>query len=75
MIQIDDLYVHPQFRRAGVGLQLLKEIASIAKINNVGRLNAWCVKDNDIGQNFYQKIGAVKRDFIDIYSIDINQLM
>lgn len=75
MIQIDDLYVHPQFRRAGVGLQLLREVASIAKINNVGRLNAWCVRDNGIGQNFYHKIGAVKRDFIDIYSIDVNSLI
>ncbi|CEG56900.1 GNAT family N-acetyltransferase [Legionella fallonii] len=74
MIQIDDLYVHPQYRRAGLGQLLLKEMGSIARVNNIGRLNAWCVKDNDIGQNFYQKIGAVKRDFIDIYSIDVNEL-
>jgi GNAT superfamily N-acetyltransferase len=74
MIQIDDLYVNPEYTRAKIGHELLKKVASIAKTKDIGRLNVWCVKDNKIGQNFYKKIGAEKRDHIDIYSIQVDSL-
>ncbi|MBA2710342.1 MAG: GNAT family N-acetyltransferase [Tatlockia sp.] len=57
------------YRRSKIGRELLIKVAIIAKPNNIGRLNVWCVKDNNIGQNFYKKIGAEKWDHIDIYSI------
>jgi len=47
MIQIDDLYVSPEFRGAKVGRQLIYQLALIAKSKNIGRLNAWCIKDNE----------------------------
>jgi GNAT superfamily N-acetyltransferase len=74
MIQIDDLYVNPEYRRSRIGHELLKKVAAIAKTKNIGRLNVWCVKDNKIGQNFYKKIGAEKRDHIDVYSIQVDSL-
>lgn len=75
MIQIDDLYVSAEYRQQNIGQNLIYQLALIAKDNNISRLNAWCVKDNVQGQNFYQKIGAEKRDFIDIYSIGINAFL
>ena len=33
------------------------------------------MKDNVEGQSFYQKIGAEKRDFIDVYSIPVTKLL
>ncbi|WP_133128333.1 GNAT family N-acetyltransferase [Legionella nagasakiensis] len=75
MIQIDDLYVSPSYRRLKVGRHLLKQLALIAKEKNIGRFNIWCVKDNTIGQNFYQKIDAEKLEFIDVYSLSIDKLL
>jgi ribosomal protein S18 acetylase RimI-like enzyme len=75
MIQIDDLYVSPEFRKAKIGHNLISELCLIAHNKNIGRLNVWCVKDNVIGQNFYQKIGAEKRDHIDVYSIQVNNFL
>lgn len=75
MIQVDDLYVDPEFRNAKIGFNLIYQLALIAKSKNIGRLNVWCMKDNVQGQNFYQKIGAEKRDFVDVYSIQVANLL
>ncbi|MBA2709871.1 MAG: GNAT family N-acetyltransferase [Tatlockia sp.] len=75
MIQVDDLYISPEFRNAKIGFNLIYQLTLIAKDKNIGRLNVWCMKDNMPGQNFYQKIGAEKRDFIDVYSIQVHNLL
>ena len=75
MIQVDDLYVSPESRNAKIGFNLIYQLAFLAKNKNIGRLNVWCMKDNQQGQNFYQKIGAEKRDFIDVYSIEVMNLL
>lgn len=75
MIQIDDLYVMPEWRQSGIGQNLLLHLARIAESRKIGRINAWCVRDNSQGQNFYNKIGAEKRDFVDIYSIQIKDIL
>jgi len=75
MFQIDDFYVKPAWRRAGVGQSLLFHLASIAEKRGAGRINLLCVKDNEQGQNFYKKIGAEKRDFVDLYSIQVKNLL
>lgn len=75
MIQIDDLYVKPTWRQSGIGQSLIVHLAQIAETRGIGRINAWCVRDNIEGQNFYRKIGAEKRDFVDIYSVQVKSLL
>ncbi len=75
MIQIDDLYISPEFRNAKIGYNLIYQLSLIAKNKNIGRLNVWCMKENVEGQNFYQKIGAEKRDFVDVYSIQVTNFL
>jgi GNAT superfamily N-acetyltransferase len=75
MIQVDDLYVKPEWRKSGIGQNLLLHLARIAKNRKIGRINAWCVCDNIQGQNFYRKIAAEKRDFVDIYSMQVGNLL
>ncbi len=74
MIQVDHLYVSPEFRNAKIGFNLLYQLTLIAKSRNIGRLNVWCMKDNLPAHDFYQKVGAEKRDFIDVYSIQATNL-
>jgi GNAT superfamily N-acetyltransferase len=72
---MDHLYVKPEWRKSGIGQSLLFHLAQVAKEQGVGRINAWCIKANEQGQNFYRKIKAEKRDFVDIYSMQVANLL
>ncbi len=75
MIQIDDLYVHPDYRQMRLGQKLIRTLAQIAKNKGIERINVFCMKDNLQGQNFYQKLGAEKLDFMDVYKILVPDLL
>jgi ribosomal protein S18 acetylase RimI-like enzyme len=65
-IQIDDLFVSPEYRGNGLGSQMLRTVAITAKQDGIVKINVFCVKDNEIGQNFYKKLGVEKLDFMDV---------
>jgi GNAT superfamily N-acetyltransferase len=57
-IYLEDLYVRPACRGAGVGRALLVHIAGLARDRNCGRLE-WSVLDwNEPAIGFYESIGA-----------------
>jgi ribosomal protein S18 acetylase RimI-like enzyme len=57
-IHLEDLYVRPEARSAGVGRALLVELASIAQRSGYGRVE-WSVLDwNQPAIGFYRSLGA-----------------
>jgi GNAT superfamily N-acetyltransferase len=57
-IYLEDLYVKPEFRGAGIGRDLLVHLARIAREGGCGRLE-WSVLDwNEPAISFCKKIGA-----------------
>lgn len=61
-LYLEDLYVKPHLRGQGIGLALLKHMASLANERGCGRME-WGVFDwNQPGIRFYQKLGAVPMD-------------
>ena len=57
-IYLEDLYVRPEFRRAGIGRALLVHLATVARDRGCGRLE-WSVLDwNEPAIGFYRGIGA-----------------
>ncbi len=61
-IYVEDLFVLPQFRRRGIGRELLKQVAAIAMEKGCQRLQ-WEVLDwNTPAIDFYRAIGA---EFLD----------
>jgi GNAT superfamily N-acetyltransferase len=61
-IYLEDLFVRPSHRRAGVGRALLETLAGVAVERGYGRLE-WAVLDwNESAIAFYQTLGAVAQD-------------
>jgi len=61
-LYLEDLYVTPEFRNAGVGKALLKHLAKVAISHNCGRFE-WSVLDwNEPAIRFYEGIGAEAQD-------------
>lgn len=61
-LYLEDLFVKPHLRRKGIGLALLRKLASIARERDYGRME-WSVLDwNDPAIQFYKKLGAVPLD-------------
>lgn len=57
-IYLEDLFVLPQYRRQGIGTQLLTYLAQVAVERQAGRLE-WSVLDwNSSAIAFYEKMGA-----------------
>jgi GNAT superfamily N-acetyltransferase len=57
-IYLEDLYVRPEFRGAGIGRALLVHLARLARARDCGRLE-WSVLDwNEPAIGFYKTIGA-----------------
>jgi GNAT superfamily N-acetyltransferase len=61
-IWLEDLYVPPEHRRAGVGGALLAAVAAIAVERDCARLE-WAALDwNELALDFYAKLGAKRLD-------------
>jgi ribosomal protein S18 acetylase RimI-like enzyme len=71
-IQIDDLYIQPQYRRQKIGENFIKELTKIALERHISRIELWCVKENALGQAFYKDLGARKLDHIDVFRFELD---
>ena len=68
-IYLEDLFVLPQWRRRGLGTQLLRRIAQTAVERGCGRLE-WAVLDwNEPAIEFYKKLGAQALDEWTVYRV------
>jgi GNAT superfamily N-acetyltransferase len=68
-LYLEDLFVKPEYRGAGVGRALLEHLAQIAVDRNCGRFE-WSVLDwNEPAIGFYKKLGAVPLDEWTIFRV------
>ncbi|HXB59944.1 MAG TPA: GNAT family N-acetyltransferase, partial [Candidatus Acidoferrales bacterium] len=55
---LEDVYVRPQFRKQGLGRQLIEAVARIGVERNAGRFE-WIALDwNERALDFYKRLGA-----------------
>jgi GNAT superfamily N-acetyltransferase len=57
---LEDLYVEPEHRRAGIGRLLLGRLAEIALERGYGRLEWTALVWNELALNFYDSLGATR---------------
>ena len=68
-IYLEDLFVRTEFRRLGIGLGLLRELARITIARQCGRLD-WMVLDwNESAMEFYRRSGARSVDGFSPYRV------
>ena len=61
-LYLEDLFVKPEFRGAGIGKALLLQLAKIANARGCGRME-WSVLDwNEPAKGFYRSLGAEQKD-------------
>ena len=68
-IYLEDLYVRPVFRGAGIFKNLLVHLARLAKRRDCGRLECWVLDWNEPSIGFYKKLGAVPMDDWTVYRV------
>ena len=68
-IYLEDLYVKPEFRGAGIGKELLAHLARLAKRRDCGRLEWWVLDWNEPSIGFYKRLGAVPMDDWTVYRV------
>lgn len=74
-IYLEDLYVKPEYRGAGYGKALLKQLAKIAVNRGCGRLEWCCLDWNKPSIDFYLSLGAKPMDEWTGYRIAGNTLV
>lgn len=73
-LYLEDLYVMPEFRKQGIGKQLLIELAKIAVEKGCGRFE-WSVLDwNTPAIDFYKSLGARPMDGWTVFRVDGERL-
>lgn len=68
-LYLEDLYVRPEARGAGVGAALIRELARVAVERGCGRLEWWCLDWNEPSIRFYRALGAEPMDDWTVYRI------
>ena len=68
-IYLEDLYVKPAFRGAGIGKKLLVYLASLAEGRGCGRLEWWVLDWNEPAIGFYRSVGAEPMNDWTVYRV------
>lgn len=61
-LYLEDLYIKPQFRGAGLGKEIFKFLAKQAMENNCKRMEWTCLNWNKPSIKFYESLGAIPMD-------------
>jgi GNAT superfamily N-acetyltransferase len=57
-LYLEDLYVRPRYRGEGFGIELLAQLAKIAKERSCGRMEWWVLDWNKKAIALYERLGA-----------------
>jgi GNAT superfamily N-acetyltransferase len=68
-LYLEDLFVKPEFRGSGIGLQLMKTLAQLCVDRNYERFQWWVLDWNEPSINFYKSIGAEAMDEWTVYRL------
>ena len=68
-LYLEDLFVKPEFRGSGLGLELMNTLAQLCVDRNYERFQWWVLDWNEPSINFYKSIGAEAMDEWTVYRL------
>lgn len=68
-LYLEDLFVKPEFRKRGIGLELMKVLAKICIERGYERFQWWVLDWNEPSIDFYKSIGAEAMDEWTVYRL------
>ena len=68
-LYLEDLFVRPEFRGQGIGMDLMKILAKLCVERGYERFQWWVLDWNEPSINFYKSIGAVAMDEWTVYRL------
>jgi GNAT superfamily N-acetyltransferase len=68
-LYLEDLFVKPEYRKRGIGLELMKTLARICIERGYERFQWWVLDWNEPSINFYKSIGAEAMDEWTVYRL------
>jgi GNAT superfamily N-acetyltransferase len=68
-LYLEDLFVKPEFRKRGIGLELMKTLAKLCVDRGYERFQWWVLDWNEPSINFYKSIGAEAMDEWTVYRL------
>ena len=69
-LYLEDLYVQPAHRGAGLGRALLARLAAVCAERGLARLEWWVLDWNAPSIGFYRRLGAVAMDEWTVFRLD-----
>lgn len=73
-LYLEDLFVNPDYRGKGLGLELMKTLAKLCIDRGYERFQWWVLDWNEPSINFYKAIGAEAMDEWTVYRLSGNAL-
>ncbi|OJU81477.1 MAG: hypothetical protein BGO11_15015 [Solirubrobacterales bacterium 70-9] len=70
-IWLEDVYVRPEHRRGGIGLQVMEHLAALTLERGHRRLEWVALNWNEPALNFYEKLGAARLDDWLIHRLEV----
>ncbi len=68
-LYLEDLFVNPEYRGKGLGLELMKTLAQLCIDRGYERFQWWVLDWNEPSINFYKAIGAEAMDEWTVYRL------
>jgi ribosomal protein S18 acetylase RimI-like enzyme len=62
--RIEDLYIRPEYRRLGIGREIIDEVIRLAKEDGLCRIILQADKDNQPALNFYRRYGFEEMNLV-----------
>jgi ribosomal protein S18 acetylase RimI-like enzyme len=62
--RIEDLYIRAEYRRSGVGTEIINEVVRLAQEDGLCRIILQADKDNQPALNFYKRCGFEEMNLV-----------
>ena len=73
-LHIDDLFILPAAQGQGLGKQIMKHVAQLARERACTRIEWWALRTNLSAQQFYRQLGAEQKNELLVYRLDGERL-